>query len=43
LQIRTIARAYGPYDDRHSGTWLQIAAPSTNQPITPTSAKLSVG
>jgi hypothetical protein len=43
LQIRIIARAYGPYEVRHSGTWLQIAAPSTSQPITPTSAKFNVG
>lgn len=43
LHTRTMARAYGPYEQRHSGTWLQIAAPSTNQPITPTSAKVGVG
>ena len=41
--MRIIARAYGPYELRHSGTWLQIAAPSTSQPMTPTSAKVSVG
>ena len=43
LQIRTMARAYGPYELRHSGTWLQIAAPSTSQPMVPTSAYVSVG
>lgn len=43
LQIRTIARAYGPYEQRHSGTWLVIAAPSTSQPMAPTSAQVSVG
>jgi hypothetical protein len=41
--MRIIARAYGPYEQRHSGTWLQIAAPSTSQPMTPTSANVSVG
>src|SRR4029453_18411989 len=40
LQIRIIARPYGPYELRHNGTWLQIAAPSTSQPITPTSANV---
>ena len=43
LQIRTIARAYGPYEQRQSGTWFMIAAPSTSQPIAPTSAHVSVG
>src|SRR6478735_9979587 len=43
LQTRTIARAYGPYEQRHNGTWLTIAAPSTSQPIAPTSAQVSVG
>ena len=43
LQMRTIARPYGPYDARHSGTWLQIAAPSTSQPIAPMSAQVGVG
>ncbi len=43
LQMRIIARPYGPYDVRHSGTWLQIAAPSTSQPIVPTSAYDSAG
>src|SRR6185503_15066343 len=43
LQTRIIARAYGPYEQRHSGTWLVIAAPSTSQPIAPTSAQVSVG
>ncbi len=43
LQIRIMARAYGPYEQRHSGTWLTIAAPSTSQPIAPTSAQVSVG
>src|SRR6478609_6162720 len=43
LQMRTIARPYGPYDARHSGTWLQIAAPSTSQPIAPMSAHVGVG
>ena len=37
------SRAYGPYELRHNGTWLQIAAPSTSHPITPTSANVSVG
>jgi hypothetical protein len=41
--MRIIARAYGPYDALASTVWLTIAAPSTNQPMTPTSAKLSVG
>ena len=43
LQIRIIARAYGPYEQRHSGTWFMIAAPSTSQPMAPTSAHVSVG
>ena len=43
LQIRTIARPYGPYEARHSGTWLQIAAPSTSQPMAPMSAHVGVG
>ena len=41
--MRIIARPYGPYEVRQSGTWLQIAAPSTSQPIVPTSAYDSVG
>jgi len=28
---------------RHSGIWFMIAAPSTSQPITPTSANVAVG
>ena len=43
LQMRIMARAYGPYEQRHSGTWLTIAAPSTSQPIAPMSAQVSVG
>ena len=43
LHTRTIARAYGPYEQRQSGTWLMIAAPSTSQPIAPMSAHVSVG
>ena len=43
LQMRTIARAYGPYEQRQRGTWLVIAAPSTSQPMAPTSAQVSVG
>ncbi len=43
LQMRIMARAYGPYEHRHSGTWFMMAAPSTSQPITPTSAHDSVG
>ena len=42
LQMRVIARPYGPYEARQSGTWLQIAAPSTSQPIEPMSAQLGV-
>ena len=43
MQTRTIARAYGPKEQRQSGIWLVIAAPSTSQPIAPTSAQVSVG
>src|SRR5690606_6750637 len=43
LQTRTIARPYGPYEARHNGTWLTIAAPSTSQPIAPMSAHVGVG
>jgi hypothetical protein len=43
LQTRIIARAYGPYEHRHRGTWLTIAAPSTSQPMAPTSAQPRVG
>ena len=43
LQIRIIARAYGPYEHRHSGIWFMIAAPSTSQPMAPISAQLRVG
>ena len=43
LQIRIIARAYGPYEQRVSGTWLVIAAPSTSQPMAATSAQVGVG
>ena len=43
LQIRTIARAYGPYEQRQIGTWLTIAAPSTSHPIAPMSAQVGVG
>ncbi|SAL70732.1 hypothetical protein AWB65_06938 [Caballeronia humi] len=42
LQMRIIARAYGPYVQRQSGIWFMIAAPSTSQPITPTSAQVGV-
>src|SRR3954453_18120152 len=42
-QIRTIARAYGAYEQRQSGTWFMIAAPSTSQPIVPMSAQVRVG
>ena len=42
-QVPLCRCSYGPYDVRHNGTWLQIAAPSTSQPTTPTSAKFSVG
>ena len=42
-QIRFIARAYGPNEHRHSGTWFMIAAPSTSQPIAPMSAQVGVG
>jgi hypothetical protein len=41
--MRTMARAYGPYDALASIVWFTIAAPSTNQPMTPTSAHVSVG
>ena len=37
------ARAYGAYEQRQIGTWFMIAAPSTSQPIVPTSAQVSVG
>ena len=43
LQMRTIARAYGPYDALASIVWFTIAAPSTSQPMAPMSAQLSVG
>ena len=43
LQMRIIARAYGPYEHRQSGIWFMIAAPSTSQPMTPMSAQVSVG
>ena len=43
LQMRTIARAYGPYEQRQIGIWFMIAAPSTSQPIAPTSAQVGVG
>ena len=43
LQTRIIAREYGPYEQRHSGIWFMIAAPSTSQPIAPTSAQVKVG
>ena len=39
LHTRVIARAYGPYEHRVSGTWFMIAAPSTSQPIAATSAQ----
>ena len=42
-QMRTIARAYGAYEQRQIGTWFMIAAPSTSQPIAPMSAQVSVG
>src|SRR6218665_2844624 len=41
--MRTMARAYGAYEQRHSGTWFMIAAPSTSQPMVPMSAQVSVG
>jgi putative spermidine/putrescine transport system permease protein len=43
LQMRVMAREYGPYEQRHSGIWFMIAAPSTSQPMAPTSAQLTVG
>ena len=43
LHTRIIARAYGPYEQRHSGTWFMIAAPSTSQPMAPASAQVTVG
>ena len=43
LQMRTMARAYGPYEQRQIGIWFMIAAPSTSQPIAPMSAQVSVG
>ncbi len=43
LQMRTIARAYGPYEVRQSATWFTMAAPSTSQPIAATSAQVKVG
>ena len=43
LQTRTIARAYGPYEQRHSGIWLMMAEPSTSQPMAPISAHDNVG
>src|SRR6218665_1485367 len=42
-QMRTMARAYGAYEQRHTGTWFMIAAPSTSQPMVPMSAQVSVG
>jgi hypothetical protein len=36
LQTGIFAGALGPLELRHSGTWLQIAAPSTSHPFTPT-------
>src|SRR5471032_2001767 len=38
-----MARAYGPYEQRHSGIWLMMAEPSTSQPMAPMSAHDSVG
>jgi hypothetical protein len=43
LQTRIIAREYGPNEQRQSGIWFMIAAPSTSQPIAPLSAQVSVG
>jgi hypothetical protein len=43
LHTRVIARAYGPYEQRVSGTWFMIAAPSTSQPMAATSAQEVVG
>ena len=43
LQTRIMARAYGPYEHRVSGTWFMIAAPSTSQPMAATSAQDVVG
>ena len=43
LQMRIIARAYGPNEQRHSGTWFMIAAPSTSHPMAPMSAQVRVG
>ena len=37
-QVPLCRSAYGPYELRQSGTWLQMAAPSTSQPMVPTSA-----
>ena len=42
-QIPLCRCTYGPYVQRHSGIWFMIAAPSTSQPITPTSAQVGVG
>ncbi|HET6213345.1 MAG TPA: Phenylacetic acid catabolic protein, partial [Micromonosporaceae bacterium] len=37
-QVPLCRCSYGPYEQRHSGTWLTIAAPSTSQPMAPMSA-----
>ncbi len=42
-QTRSIARAYGPYEVRHSGAWLITAAPSVSQAMAPVSAQVSAG
>jgi hypothetical protein len=41
--MRTMARAYGPYEQRQIGIWFMIAAPSTSQPMAPISAQVGVG
>ncbi len=42
-QIPLCRCSYGPYEQRHSGTWFMMAAPSTSQPIAPMSAQVRVG
>jgi len=42
-QIFFIVRLYGPYDDSRSACWATIAAASTSQAMTPTSAHVLVG
>jgi ring-1,2-phenylacetyl-CoA epoxidase subunit PaaA len=42
-QIPLCRCSFGPYEQRQIGTWFMIAAPSTSQPMVPTSAQVSVG